>query len=143
MSECKHARHRRARPSLHAAWKAASTIERRRFIAHILVELLPPLGAPVPPAPAKPARSSPVGSDATLDEFLSRCVVKSPGDRVQSSVVLYEAYRRLAFSLDREPVSQKAFSTRLSDRSYVKLHSSMVWWVGIRLVASAPGGAQC
>jgi hypothetical protein len=128
----------RARVALRAAWKAASIIERRRFVAELLVELLP-TGAP-PQAPA-PARSSP-SADPTLDEFLARCVVKSPGDRVQSSA-LYDAYRRLALSLDREPISQKAFSTRLSERGYVKRQSSVIWWVGVALIESAAGGVRC
>ena len=129
-------RHNRSprRVTLRAAWKAASMIERRRFVAELLVELLPkeaPARRPVLSAPAP---------DPTVDDFLSRCVVKSPGDRVQSSA-LYASYRRLCFSLDREPVSQKAFSTRLVERGHVKRQSSVIWFVGIKLVDSATGAA--
>lgn len=130
----------RARPSLRAAWKAASILERRRFIAELMVDLLPPLllGASPTPVLTTKAGSSSIG-DATLDEFLSRCVVKSPGGRVQSSM-LYESYRQLCLANDREPISQKAFSTRLSERGYAKRQSSVIWWVGIQLIAD---GVQC
>ncbi|MFT4115595.1 primase-like DNA-binding domain-containing protein [Bradyrhizobium sp.] len=123
----------RHRVTLRAAWKAASIIERRRFVAELLVELLPP------ETPRRPAPSAPT-ADPTVDEFLSRCVVKSPGDRVQSSA-LYASYRRLCFSLDREPLSQKAFSTRLVERGHVKRQSSVIWFVGIKLVDIAAAGA--
>lgn len=129
----------RRRPSLRAAWKAASILERRRFVAELLVELLP--AAAPPQAPGLPLRSPPAGA-ATLNDFLCRYVVKSPGDRVQSSA-LYEGYRRVALSLDQEPISQKAFSTRLSERGYVKRQSSVIWWVGISLVESAAGDVRC
>lgn len=124
--------HRRV--TLRAAWKAASIIERRRFVAELLVELLPP------ETPRRPPPSAPPAADPTVDEFLSRCVVKSLGDRVQSSV-LYASYRRSCLSLDREPVSQKAFSTRLVERGHIKRQSSVIWFVGIKLVDIAAAGA--
>lgn len=122
----------RRRTTLRAAWKTASIIDRRRFVAELLVELLPKEAAAGRPVPSSPV------PDPTFDDFLSRCVVKSPGDRVQSSA-LYASYRRLCFSLDREPISQKAFSTRLVERGHVKRQSSVIWFVGIKLVDIAAG----
>lgn len=126
------------RVTLRAAWKSASAIERRRFIAEILVDhlLSPAIGAPPPPLPAAPAR--PVDDVPDLETFLSICVVRSPGDRVQSSA-LYERYRSLALSLDRSPMTQKAFSIQLCKRGYVKRQSSVIWFVGIKLVDVAAG----
>ncbi|MBH5372945.1 hypothetical protein [Bradyrhizobium glycinis] len=132
MTEAIHKKARRARPSLRSAWKAASVTERRRFIAELLVDLVPRT-----PAPATMTRSTPPG-DPTVDEFFARCVVRSPGDRVQSSV-LYERYQRVCALLDRGPISHKAFSLRVSSRGCVKLQSSVIWWVDIKLVE----GAQC
>lgn len=140
MSECKRARHRRARPSLHAAWKAATVIERRRFVAELLVELLPQIGPSHARTPSPPAL---LAAAPALDEFLSRCVVKSPGGRVQSAV-LYEAYRQLALGRGEEPLTHKAVSAQLSRRGFAKRHSNLVWWLGISLVPTeAPvGGAD-
>ncbi|MET4490696.1 hypothetical protein [Bradyrhizobium sp. LA7.1] len=137
MTELIHKKPRRARPSLRAAWKAASVIERRRFIAELLVDLLPRT-----PAPTTTGKSSPAG-DATVDEFFARCVAKSAGDCVQSAA-LYESYRGLCSSLDQEPISHKAFSIQVSRRGFVRKQSSVIFWVDLKLIApSAPGGASC
>lgn len=126
------------RPSLRAAWKAASITERRRFIAELLVDLVPRT-----PAPATVARSTPIDEAPGLEAFLSSCVVKSPGGRVQSAT-LYEAYRQFAFTRGEEPLTHKAVSTQLSKRGYLKRHSNVVLWLGIRLVTAAThGGATC
>lgn len=137
MTEVIHKKPCRARPSLRSAWKSASITERRRFIAELLVDLLPRT-----PAPATSVRVIPA-CDATIDEFFARCVVRSSGDYVQSAA-LYESYRGLCLSLDREPITHKAFSIQVSRRGYAKKHSSVILWVGLNLVAqTAPGGAPC
>lgn len=132
-----HNRPRRARPSLRSAWNAASLTERRRFVAELLIDLLPRT-----PAPVTSVRAAPAG-DATVDEFFARCVVRSPGDCVQSAV-LYESYRRLCLSLDRGPISHKAFSTHAIRRGFNRKQSSVIFWLDLKLIApSAPGGAPC
>jgi hypothetical protein len=109
-----------------SAWSAAGSIARRQFLA----ELLPAI-CRVEPQQQR-ATKVPDGYGSALDSFLKRHVVPSPGDRVQSSA-LYAHYRRTCLAAKSDPLTHTRFSRLLKERGYKKLHSNIVYWVGIKL----------
>lgn len=111
---------------LRVAWQASSAAARRRFIDELLAGVSLKSGRPAVRSPAGPGSKS-------LDDFFSACVVKSLGDRVQSSV-LYDRYRRWSLSRGEDPLTQTAFSRRLRERGCAKHMSNFAWWTGIALV---------
>ena len=123
---------RRARGELdflRAAWSAAGEIARKSFLSDLML----------PSCKREPRRPATVAEvdGSLLGEFLRKFVVDSPGDRIQSSA-FYERYRRMCLSAKAEPISHTRFSRLLKARGYKKLHSNIVWWIGIKLVADGP-----
>jgi putative DNA primase/helicase len=68
-----------------------------------------------------------------LGRFLSMCVVESPGDRVQSSV-LYAVFEAWCKSSGETAWKQKGFSLAMEERGYKRKHSDVTWFVDVKLI---------
>ncbi|SHN86744.1 DNA primase family protein [Bradyrhizobium erythrophlei] len=68
-----------------------------------------------------------------LSRFLSTCVEKSPGERVQSSM-LYAVFEAWCKSSGETVWKQKGFSMAMDERGFKRMHSDGVWFLDIKLV---------
>lgn len=71
-------------------------------------------------------------SDA-LGRFAAVCIVASPGDRVQSSV-LHEVYEAWCKSSGEKAWSNRGFSLAMDERGFKRKQSNTMWWLDIKLI---------
>jgi putative DNA primase/helicase len=70
-----------------------------------------------------------------LTRFLRTCVVESPGDRVQSSV-LHELHEAWSKASGEKVWSSRGLSMAMDERGYKRKHSNVMWWLDIKLTKS-------
>jgi len=70
-----------------------------------------------------------------LGRFLSACLVESPSDRVQSSV-LYQVFEAWCKSSGETAWKQKGFSMAMEERGYMRMQSSVMWFLDVKLTRS-------
>jgi putative DNA primase/helicase len=70
-----------------------------------------------------------------LGRFLSACLIESPGDRVQSSV-LYQVFEAWCKSSGETAWKQKGFSMAMEERGYMRMQSSVMWFLDVKLTRS-------
>lgn len=68
-----------------------------------------------------------------LGRFLEMCVIQSPGERVQSSV-LYSVFEAWCKSAGETVWKQKGFSMAMAERGYKKMQSNGVRFLDIKLI---------
>lgn len=68
-----------------------------------------------------------------LADFLAECCATGPDKKVPAKQ-LYEAYRNWCEKNGEQPVSQKAFGMRLTERGFLREKKGIYWWYGIGLL---------
>ncbi|XUM21042.1 DNA primase family protein [Bradyrhizobium oligotrophicum S58] len=70
-----------------------------------------------------------------LGRFLASCVIASPGDRVQSSILheVYEAWCKVSGEIAWK---NRGLSLAMAERGFKSKQSNVMWWLDIKLIKS-------
>jgi putative DNA primase/helicase len=71
-----------------------------------------------------------------LSRFLATCVLASPGERIQSSV-LYAVFEAWCKSAGESVWRQKGFSLAMDERGFKRKHSDVTWFLDLKLIRAA------